>query len=129
MSSLDLLGGQKVTELDKAAASRGFPGSVNNTAKGRRATIQTSQRGVEQIWFKLPWERKCLHPSSLLSSRLLKAPDNFLPAQRPSSPAEKALSTSKLFPFSEWEAGGKAWWNAGAGEVFWLQGKQKEGPF
>lgn len=74
MSSLDLLGGQKVTELDKAAASRGFPGSVNNTAKGRGVTIQKSQRGVEQIWFKLPWERKCLHPSSLLSSRLLKAP-------------------------------------------------------
>lgn len=62
VSSLDLLRGQKVTELDKAAASRGFPGSVNNTAKGRGVTIQKSQRGVEQIWFKLLWERKCLQP-------------------------------------------------------------------
>jgi len=44
VSSLDLLGGQKVTELDKAAASRGFPGSVNNTAKGRGDHPEVSKR-------------------------------------------------------------------------------------
>jgi hypothetical protein len=49
VSSLDLLGGEKVTELDKAAASRGFQGSVNNMAKGRGVTIQTSQRVETQF--------------------------------------------------------------------------------
>lgn len=36
--------GEKVTELDKAAASRGFPGSVNNTAKGRGDHPEVSKR-------------------------------------------------------------------------------------
>lgn len=99
MSSLDLLGGQKVTELDKAAASRGFPGSVNNTAKGRRATIQTSQRGVEQIWFKLPWERKCLRPPSLLSSRLLKAPGQLPTCPEAIKPSREGPVNFKTISF------------------------------